>query len=82
MEFYLQSCVHRFHVDLYSEHWTAFLDPGEQLTSQHEVGNITVQYAVAVKNNISKTVGSASAEKDFAACFFSMVLQLVYSYSN
>ena len=54
MEFYLQSCIHRFYVDLYSEHWTAFLDPGEQLTSQHEVGNVAVQYAVAVKNNISK----------------------------
>ena len=53
MEFHFQSCVRGYHE--YGEHWTAFL--GEQLTCQHEVGNVTDRYAVAVKKDSGKTVG-------------------------
>ena len=42
MEFHFQLCVHGYHE--YGEQWTAFL--GEQLTCQHEVGNVTDRYAV------------------------------------
>ena len=53
MQFHLQSCVHGCHE--YGEHWIAFL--GEQLIYQHEVGNVTDQYAVAVKKDSRETAG-------------------------
>ena len=53
MEFCLQSYVRGYHE--YGEHWTTFL--GEQLTCQREVGNVTDQYAVAVKRTVAKLLG-------------------------
>ena len=70
MEFHFQSCVHGYHE--YGKHWTAFLR--EQLTCQREVGNVTDQYAITDKKDISETVGHMLKISRNAVCFFSMAL--------
>ena len=58
-------------MDCFSRFWESYLQPAQ-------VGYVVYQCVVAVPKNTRKTVtvGHASVEKHFAACFFSMVLQL------
>lgn len=65
------------HYDLFADTMYTETFLGEQLTFQHKIGNVADRYDITVKKDTGKTVEYLPKKiSEYAACFFSMVLQL------